>query len=191
MHQTLLKNATLTTHLQTCPSPPLVQQTRIASSYKPQCPPFPKWDGTPPTTPLFLAQVATYKSEAFYSGVQDWTRTTLENKHISVAISANMLASLPWSVSSMFLNGIRFASDGITMLSYLLTHLNPSSSENLLRAISYITRIEMGLGESSIDYMSHVRGISQRMQGVLMDQIIPFLSIAIPNHDRYPSMKSR
>ena len=77
------------------------------------------------------------------------------------------------------------------MLSYLLTHLNPSSSENLLRAISYITRIEMGLGESSIDYMSHVRGISQRMQGVLMDQIIPFLSIAIPNHDRYPSMKSR
>ena len=60
----------------------------------------------------------------------------------------------------MFLNDARLASDGIAMLSSLLTHLKPSSNEKTLLAISDITRLEMRLGESSIDYMSRVRGIA-------------------------------
>ena len=70
------------------------------------------------------------------------------------------------------------------MLSHLLTHLNLSSSENLLLAIPDLTRLEMGLGESSINYMSLVRDISQRMQGITMDKIIPLFSIASLDHDR-------
>ena len=46
------------------------------------------------------------------------------------------------------------------MLFHLLTQLNPSSSENLPLVISYLTHLEMRLGETSIYYMSRVRSIS-------------------------------
>ena len=62
----------------------------------------------------------------------------------------------------MFLNDAGFTSDEIAMLSSLITHLNPSSNENLLLAITDLTPLEMRLGELSIDYMPRVRGISQR-----------------------------
>ena len=153
-------------------------------------PPFQKWYGTPPTTPLFLAQFLTYKSEAFYAGVHDWTHTTQSSKHFSILISADMLVSLPRSVSLVIFNDAIFASDSIVMISHLLTHLNPSSSENLLLYISDITRLDMVLGESSIDYMSRVQGISQHMQGITMDNIIPLLTIAGLDHNRYPGVKS-
>ena len=90
----------------------------------------------------------------------------------------------------MFLNDARFVSYGITMLSSLLTHLNPSSNRNLPLVISDLTRLEMRLGKSSIDYMSRVRGISQIMQGVTIDHIIPLFDIASLDHDRYPGVKS-
>ena len=77
------------------------------------------------------------------------------------------------------------------MLSSLLTHLNPSSSENLLLAISDFTRLEMGLCESSIDYMSWVRGIYQRMHGITMERIIPLFAIASLDQNRYPGVKIR
>ena len=51
----------------------------------------------------------------------------------------------------MFLNNAIFASDGITMLSLLITHLNPSSNENLILTITDLTRLEMRFGESGID----------------------------------------
>ena len=88
-----------------------------------------------------------------------------------------MLLLLPGAVSLMFLNDTRFTPDGITMLYHLLNRLNPYSSENLLLANSDITRLEMGLGESTIGYMSCARGISQRMQGVTMEKIIPLFAI--------------
>ena len=84
----------------------------------------------------------------------------------------------------MLLNDARFASDGIVMLSSLLTHLNPYSNENLLLAISDLTRLEMILGKSSIDYMSSIRGIAQRMQGIKIDHIIPLFPITSLNHGR-------
>ena len=89
----------------------------------------------PMTKPLFLAQVVTYKSKAYYAGVQDWTQMTTANKHLSVAISANMLSSLPCAVSSMFLNNTRFNSDGIAVLLSFITHLNHSSNKNPSRNI--------------------------------------------------------
>ena len=49
----------------------------------------------------------------------------------------------------------------------------------------------MGLGESSIDYMLRVRGISQRIQGNTMDRIISLFANASLNHDRYPGVKIR
>ena len=144
-------------------SPHPAQPRLLSYQFKPQRPPFPKWDGTPPTTPLFLSQIATYKAKAFYAGVNDWTQTTPTNRQLSIAISLDMLASLSSPISLMFLNDEIFASDRISMLSSLLTNFNPSSNENLLLAISDLTRLEMILGESSINYMVRVRDISQRM----------------------------
>ena len=77
------------------------------------------------------------------------------------------------------------------MLSSLLVHLNPSSNKKLLLAISDLTRLDIRIGESSIDYMSRIRGISKRMQGVTMDLIIPLFDIASLYHDRYTGVKSR
>ena len=102
-----------------------------------------------------------------------------------------MLVLLPRAVSSMFLNDTKFASDGIATLYNLLTHLNPPSSENLLLSISDITCLEMGLGDSSINYISCVRSISQWIQGVTMGKIIPLFDIARLDHYRYPGVKIR
>ena len=191
MQQSLQQNVTIIAQLNSRPSTHPPQTQSLSYQFEPQRPPFPKWDGTLPTTPLFLAQIETYNSGVFYAGLHDWTQTTLANRQLSVAISSDMLASLPSSISSIFLNDARFASDGITMLSSLLTHLNPSSNENLLLAISDITRLEMRLGESSINYMSRVCGIAQRMHGVTIDRIIPLFVIASLNHERYPRVNSR
>ena len=191
MNQSLQQNAAIMAQIHS--SPPLLSalQPLMSYLYKPQIPPFPKWDGTPPKTPIFLAQVTTYKAEAFYARVHDWTCTTPASRKLSVAIISHILASLPLSISSMLLNDARFTSDGITMLSLLITHLNPSSSKNLLLVISDLTRLNMQLGESSIDYMSRVRGISQRMQGITIERIIPIFAITSIDHDRYPCVKSR
>ena len=75
------------------------------------------------------------------------------------------------------------------MLSLLITHLNPSSNETFLLAITDLTRLEMRLGESSIDYMSRVRGIAQQMHGVTIDRIIPLFAIASLDHERYTVVK--
>ena len=116
-------------------SPQPSQQPLTSYQFKPQCPPFTKWDGTPPTTPLFLDQIAVYKANAFYDRVDDWLHTTPTNQQLSVTISSDILDSLPSSISSMLFNDARFVSNAIAMLSSLLTHLNPSSNENLLLAI--------------------------------------------------------
>ena len=88
----------------------------------------------------------------------------------------------------MFLNDTRFASDGIAMLSLLITHLSSYSSKNLLLAISDLTCLEMRPGKSSIDYMSRVRGISQYIQGITMERIILLFSITSLDHDCYPGV---
>ena len=77
------------------------------------------------------------------------------------------------------------------MLSSLLTHLNPSSNENLLLTISDLTCLNLQQGESSINYMSRVQGISQRMQGVTIERIIPLFAIASLDHDYYSVVSSR
>ena len=86
----------------------------------------------------------------------------------------------------MFLNDARFVLYGIAMLSPLLTRLNPYSRGNLLLTISDLTRLEIRLGESIINYMLRVRGISQRMQGITMERIIPIFAISSLYHDLYP-----
>ena len=91
----------------------------------------------------------------------------------------------------MLLNDARFESYRIAMLSLLLTQLNPYFYENLLLTISVLTRLEIQLDESSIDYMLRVQGISQRMQGVKIDRIIPLFAITSLDHDQYPGVKSR
>ena len=73
-----------------------------------------------------------------------------------------MLASLTQAVSSMFLNYIKFATYRISMISPLLTNLKSSSSEKTLLYISDITRVEMKLGKTRIEYMLRIRSISQR-----------------------------
>ena len=146
MKQLLQQNATMIAQLNSRLSPHPPQTQSLSYQFKTQRPPFTKWDGTLPTTPPFLAQIETYKAEAFYAGVHNWAQTTPTNRQLSVAISSDMLASLPSSISSMFLNDTIFVSDGIKMLSSLITHLKPSSNENLLLAITDLTRLEMRLG---------------------------------------------
>ena len=89
----------------------------------------------------------------------------------------------------MFLNNIRFASNGISLVSHLLTHINSSYSEKLLLYILDLTHLNIGLGEISIDYMARVRVISKRIQGVSMENIIQLFDILSLDHDRYPSVK--
>ena len=191
MQQLLQQNATMLAQINSRSSPHQPQTKWLAYQFKLQRPPFPKWDGTLPTTPLLLAQIETYKAKAFYASIQYWTKTTQTTRQISVAIISDILASLQASISSMFLKNARFASDGITILSSLITHRNPSSNENLLLEITDLTRLEIRLGESSIDYMSRVRGISQRMHGVTIDRIIPLFAISSLDNNIYPGVKSR
>ena len=80
MHQSLQQNATMIVQLNYLPSPQPAQQLLLSYQFKTQRPPFPKWDGTPPTTPLFLFQIATYKAKAFYAGVHAWTHNTPTNR---------------------------------------------------------------------------------------------------------------
>ena len=101
------------------------------------------------------------------------------------------MVSLPRSVSPMFLNNIIFSSDRISMISNLLTHPKPSSIENLLLSNSDLTCLDMGLGELSIKYMSHIHSISQQMCGFSMEQIIPLFSIAGLDHNQYPGVTIR
>ena len=75
------------------------------------------------------------------------------------------------------------------MLSLFLTHLNPSSRKKNFLAISDLTRLEMVLGELSIDYLSRVRGISQCIHGITMERIITLFAIATLDRDRYPGVK--
>ena len=77
------------------------------------------------------------------------------------------------------------------MLSLLINHLNHPSNENLLLAITDLTRIETILGKSSIDYMSRVSGISQQMHVVTINRIIPLFAIASLDHKIYPGVKIR
>ena len=135
MHQSLQQNSVMMAKIHSRTSPSSALQPSPSYHYKPQRPPFPKWYGTPPTTPLFLAKIAMFKAEYFYSGFHNWTCTAPVNRQLSIAISFDMLDSLPSLISSMFLNDAIFASDGIAMLALLLTHLNPSSRKNLIHAI--------------------------------------------------------
>ena len=134
--------------------------------------------------PLFIEQIARYKAEVFYARFQDWTCTTLEIRKLSLAIISNMMALLPSYISLMFPNDTILASDGIAMIYLLLTHLNPSSIEKFPLSISDLTRLDMRLVESSIDYMLMVLGISKRMQGITMKSIIPLFDIISLDHDR-------
>ena len=127
MQQSLQQNSAMMTQFHSRPPPTSSPQPLSHYQYKPQRPSFPKFYGMTPTNSLFLANFATYKSEAFYSRFHDWMRTTPANTHLSFAISSDIIASLPSSVSSMFLNYARFASDRIAILYSLLTQLNPSS----------------------------------------------------------------
>ena len=153
MYQSLQQNAAMMAQLHSHPYPLTSQKTSPLYQYKPQSPPFPKWYITPTTTPLLFSQIATYKSEAYYSGVHNWTCTTLARRQLSVAISSDNLASLLSMIPLMFLNGAIFVSDRIAMISLLITHLNPSSSKNPLLAISDLNSIKMQHGKSRIDYM--------------------------------------
>ena len=71
------------------------------------------------------------------------------------------------------------------MLSSLITHLKPSYNENLLLEITDLTCLEMILRESSIDYMSRVRGFAQWMHIVTIDHIIPLFAITSLDHERH------
>ena len=91
----------------------------------------------------------------------------------------------------MLLNDTIFVSDGIAMFSLLITHLNSSSSENLLLDISDLTCLAMRLNELSIDYILRALGISKRMKLIKMERIIRLFAITSLYHDRYSGVKSR
>ena len=120
MHQ----NEVLMAQLQRQASP-TVPQMPFPQNLKIQRPPFPKFYGTPTTKQIFLTQGYNYKDWAYYAGIADWSQTTSMTKQLGVAISADILSSLPQALSSMFLNNTQLSSYRISMLSHLLTQLNP------------------------------------------------------------------
>ena len=65
------------------------------------------------------------------------------------------------------------------MISPLLTNLKSSSSEKTLLYISDITRVEMKLGKTRIEYMLRIRSISQRKWGVLMEKQSHYLPLQV------------
>ena len=67
-------------------------------------------------------------------------------RQLSVTISEDMLLSLPQDLSSMFLNDAQFVFNGITILLYLLNHLNPYSSENILLVINNPNHLGLSWG---------------------------------------------
>ena len=71
------------------------------------------------------------------------------------------------------------------MLPHLITHLNPSHTENLLITINDLNHLEMLLRESSTNYMSCIRSVSQFLQGISMNKIIPLFAMVSLYHDRY------
>ena len=99
INQSLHENATMIAQLNSRPYPQPSQQPSPSYQFKPQHPPFSKWDGTPPQTPIFLSQIATYKVEAFYSGMHNCKRTTPTSRQLSVAISSDMLTLISSSIS--------------------------------------------------------------------------------------------
>ena len=62
MQHSLQQNAAMMAQINSRPPPPPAPQPSPLYQYKPHHPPFTKWDGTPPTTTLFLAHIATYKA---------------------------------------------------------------------------------------------------------------------------------
>ena len=79
MQQYLQQNATMIAQLNYRWSPHPPQTQLLSYQFKPRHPHFPKWEGALPTTPLFLAQVDTYKAEVLYSRVD----TNGTDKHIA------------------------------------------------------------------------------------------------------------
>ena len=76
MQQLLQQNATMLAQIDSRLSPNQHQTQSLAYQFKPQHHPFPKWDRTLPTTPIFLAQIEMYKAEAFYASIQDLKKNT-------------------------------------------------------------------------------------------------------------------
>ena len=70
-------------------------------------------------------------------------------------------------------------------------HLNPSSINNLILAISDLNHLDMSLNDTSIDYMSRIRVVSHKLQCVSVDKVIPLFAIAILEPDCCPVIKSQ
>ena len=90
MNQQMHQNAAIMAQLQ---RPRLIDGPSNASFHKysiSSAPPFLKWYGTPTPKLLLMAQVDSYKAEAYYAGIPDWSQTTSTTKQLSVTISADM-----------------------------------------------------------------------------------------------------
>ena len=111
MTQHMHQNVTLMAKIH-CQASLTVPKTPYSQTYKIQCPPFPKWYGVPTTKPLLLAQVDNYNAKAYYACISNWSCMTSITSQLSVAISADIISSLPRDLSSMFIKNSRFSSDG-------------------------------------------------------------------------------
>ena len=101
-----------------------------------------------------------------------------------------MLPYLPRALSSKFWNDDCFASNGISILSHHMSHLKQSPSDNLVLDINELNHLDILLNETIIYCMSYIRGVSQWLQVISMDKIIPLLVITNLDYDRYPGIKS-
>ena len=123
-------------------------------------PPFPKLDSTPPTTPLLISQIESFKSEAYYSVVHNWTRTSPASRQLSVAIRSNIFASLPSSVSSMFLNESRSVSDRIAMIFCFSLTSTPFPEKTFCSQFQTSLALRCDLASRALIFFLMVRGIS-------------------------------
>jgi len=77
------------------------------------------------------------------------------------------------------------------MLDALLANLAPSHAKTLLEAVEQLSRFSMTPAEDATSFMQRVRSLAERLDGVVLSQLMPLFAIANLDKDRYPGLVQR
>ena len=94
-------------------------------------------------------------------------------------------------VLDRFAHAPAYDDDGILMIHDLLRHLRPSQATDRMFSISKLANLDMKVGESSAAYMKRIRGISGRLCGLSVTDILPLFAISNIDQARFPGLTNR
>ena len=153
--------------------------------------PFPSWDGSPNSLPVFLANLENYKADPFFSSVISWTYTDPADVVVSRRICTDMYARLPPMHLQPFFNNPSFTNDGIKMLDAFLRTISPERPEDRLADLQELTSLDMTSQDTPQGYMSTVRGLDMRLGQVVMRDLMPLFAILGLDSGRYDGIINR